>query len=194
MLKSEPLSKTPARRSTNLCHRQTVSDASGPFFACPPHQNKAILQHYLHGALEPIRHGIADTMTQARQEMGEHTRAQMAYVDDRMLRDREKFVTEQKAALQALDTSLRKRDAGIVKIMADILEKARATFAEEMKKAVKEHTNQGAYNPDQRPKKAKNWAALRAGALGIAVGSMGTMATIIILLRLGIVGVVGAGQ
>jgi hypothetical protein len=111
-----------------------------------------------------------------------------------MLRDREKFVTEQKASLEALDSRLRIRDAAVAKIMTDILEKSRATFAEEMKQAVKEHTNQGAYNPDQRPKKAKNRAALGALALGIAVGAMGTMGTLIILLRLGVVGVVGAGQ
>jgi hypothetical protein len=126
--------------------------------------------------------------------VSEHAREQTTYVEQTMLRDREKFVTEQKAALEALDTSLRKRDAGIVKIMADIVEKTRATFADEMTQAVKEHTNQGAYNPNQRPKKEKNRAALGALALGIAIGAAGTMGGLIILLRLGVVGVVGAGQ
>ena len=116
------------------------------------------------------------------------------YVEQTMLRDREKFVAEQKASLEALDTRLLNRDAAVAKIMANILEKSRVTFADEMKQAVKEHTNQGAYNPDQRPKKAKNWAALGALALGVGVGVMGTMGTLIILLRLGVVGVVGAGQ
>jgi len=104
-----------------------------------------------------------------------------------MLRDREKFVTEQKAALKALDTSLRKRDAGIVKIMADILEKARADFAGEVTQAIDK-------TAAHRRKKEKNRAALGGLALGLVVGIMGTMATLIILLRLGIVGVVAAGQ
>ena len=156
--------------------------------------NKAILEHYLARALPPITEAIAGALTQAKNVVSEHAREQAAYLEQTMLRDREKFVAEQKASLEALDTRLLNRDAAVAKIMTNILEKSRVTFADEMKQAVKEHTNQGAYNPDRRPKKAKNWAALGALALGIGVGVMGTMGTLIILLRLGVVGVVGAGQ
>ncbi len=156
--------------------------------------NKAILERYLHQAIAPIQEAIAGAVTRAKKEVSAHAQDQASYVEQTMLKDREKFVTEQKAALDALDERLLDRDAGIVKVMTDILEKARANFSEEMTQTVKEHTKQVAYKPDQRPKKAKNWAALGTLGLGLVVGSMGTMATIIILLRLGVVGVVGGGQ
>ncbi|MGB5831167.1 MAG: hypothetical protein WBG92_04160 [Thiohalocapsa sp.] len=167
--------------------------------------NKAILQRYLNHAIGPIQQAIAEAatraqqaiaeaVTQARNVVSEHAREQAAYVDQVMFKDREQFVAEQKASLEALDGRLLNREAAVAKIMTDILEQSRVTFADEMKKAVKEHTNPGAYNPNQRPKNAKKRAALGALALGIAVGVIGTLGTLIILLRLGVVGVVGAGQ
>ena len=88
------------------------------------HDTVQALGPKLQAMADPIAEAIAEALTRAKKEVSEHARDQATYVEQTMLRDREKFVTEQKAALQALDTSLRKRDAGIVKIMADILEKA----------------------------------------------------------------------
>ncbi len=136
---------------------------------------------------DPIVEAMSEALTRAKKELSEHAREQANYVDQVMFKDREKFVAEQKASLEALDSRLRIRDAAVAKIMADILEKSRATFADEMTQAIKKHTN-------QRPKKEKNRAALGALALGIVVGAAGTMGGLIILLRLGVVGVVGAGQ
>ena len=151
------------------------------------HDTVQALAPKLQTMADPIVETITEALTRAKKEVSEHAREQTTYVEQTMLRDREKFVTEQKAALQALDTSLRKRDAGIVKIMADILEKARADFAGELTQAIDK-------NAAHRRKKEKNRAALGGLALGLVVGIMGTMATLIILLRLGIVGVVAAGQ
>ena len=105
--------------------------------------NKAILERYLHQAVGPIQQAIAeaatraqqtiaDASTQAQQDIRAHAREQALYIDGVMLKDREKFVTEQKAALEALDERLLNRDAALVKLMTDIMEKARATLAAEV--------------------------------------------------------------
>jgi len=151
------------------------------------HDTVQALAPKLQTMADPIVETITEALTRAKKEVSEHAREQTTYVEQTMLRDRETFVTEQKAALQALDTSLRKRDAGIVKIMADILQKARADFAGELTQAIDK-------NAAHRRKKEKNRAALAGLALGLVVGVAGTMGTLIILLRLGIVGVVGGGQ
>jgi hypothetical protein len=152
----------------------------------------------LHDAVQAIgptlQAAIAEAAAQGKKDVQEHAREQAAYVDQVMFKDREKFVAEQKASLEELDGRLLNREAAVAKIMTKILEQSRVTFADEMNKAVEEHTNQRAYNPDRRPKKANKWAALGPLALGIGVGVMGTMGTLIILLRLGVVGVAGAGQ
>ena len=148
------------------------------------HDTVQALAPKLQTMADPIVETITEALTRAKKEVSEHAREQTTYVEQTMLRDRETFVTEQKAALQALDTSLRKRDAGIVKIMADILQKARADFAGELTQAIDK-------NASHRRKKEKNRAALAGLALGLVVGVAGTMGTLIILLRLGIVGVVG---
>ena len=148
------------------------------------HDTVQALAPKLQTMADPIVETITEALTRAKKEVSEHAREQTTYVEQTMLRDRETFVTEQKAALQALDTSLRKRDAGIVKIMADIVEKSRATFADELTQAIDK-------NASHRRKKEKNRAALAGLALGLVVGVAGTMGTLIILLRLGIVGVVG---
>ncbi len=150
------------------------------------HDTLQALGPKLEAMADPIIEAISEAVTRAKKEVSEHVQEQATYVEQTMLRDREKFVTAQKAALEALDTSLRKRDAGIVKIMADILEKARANFADELTQAIDK-------NASHRRKKEKNRAALGGLALGLVVGAAGTMGTLIILLRLGIVGVVGAG-
>ena len=100
------------------------------------HDTVQALAPKLQTMADPIVETITEALTRAKKEVSEHAREQTTYVEQTMLRDRETFVTEQKAALQALNTSLRKRDEGIVKIMADILEKARTDFAGELTQAI----------------------------------------------------------
>ena len=158
--------------------------------------NKAILEHYLARAVAPVTEAIAEAVTQAKNVVSEHAREQAAYVDQVMFKDREKFVAEQKAALEELDGRLLNREAAVAKIMTNILEQSRVTFADEMKKAVKEHTNRQAVEKRTYPQrnKEKKRAMIGALAFGAGIGAIGTMGTLIVLLRLGVVGVAGAGQ
>ncbi len=147
--------------------------------------NKAILQRYM----AQMEQAFAKAVKRAQQDLTVHAQEQANYVDQVMFKDREKFVTEQKASLDALDSRLRIRDAAVAKIMTDILEQASERFAAEVAVAANKPKE-----PQRQDNKEKKRAALGALALGIAVGAAGTMGTIIILLRLGVVGVVGAGQ
>jgi hypothetical protein len=97
--------------------------------------NKAILQQYLHDTVQPLRQAFAGAVRQARQELTEHTQAQIAYVDEVMLKDRKKFMQAQKAALEELGEQLKIRESWLTDLMAEILKKGRAQLTAEVEQA-----------------------------------------------------------
>jgi transketolase len=92
-------------------------------------------------AIAPKLHAaLAEATTEAKKEVTEHAQAQAFYMEQTMLKDREKFTQEQKSALEELDQRLKDRDAALTALMADILAKARTQLAAEMQEAVQKAT------------------------------------------------------
>ena len=129
--------------------------------------NQALLEHYLARAVAPIKEAIAGAVTQAKKEMGEDAQAQVRYIEEVGLKDRERFVAEQKAALDGLDKRLEDRDVSLVKLMTGILEKAR-----------KQLGNQSTHVP---PK----WTGIASMILGIAIGATGSLGGMWLMFQYG---------
>ena len=80
-----------------------------------------------------------------------------------MLKDREKFVQEQKALLDELRRERKNRDTWLTALMTEIPKKARAQLTEEMEQAAMKAT---------ATRKQQERKELRAMLLGLACGVM----------------------
>jgi hypothetical protein len=101
--------------------------------------NQAIVERYMDEALQTIKQGMAGTlaatMRQARKDLSEQTQAQIAYVDEVMFQDREKFMEAQKEALEALRKQIKVRENWLTSLSAEIIKKVQAHANEEGERA-----------------------------------------------------------
>ena len=121
----------------------------------------------LHDAVQAIgptlQAAVAQAAAQAKQEVQDSAQAQALFVEQQMLKDREKFVQEQKALLKDLGQELKNRDTWLTALMAEILKKARAQLTEEMEQAAMKAT---------ATRKQQERREIRAMLLGVGCGVM----------------------
>lgn len=87
-------------------------------------------------SLGPTLHAaVAEAVAAGKKEVADHAQAQVMFVEQAMLKDREKFVQEQKALLEDLGQQLKNRDTWLTALMAEILKKGRQQYTEEMEQA-----------------------------------------------------------
>ena len=132
--------------------------------------NQAIVKRYLHEAVEPITGAISNATTDARKALEAHTRADIAYIEDVLLKDREKFLQKQEEILEKLDQRLQKRDAAVMEMFAAVLEKVRERILKERSDA--QHASRT--RETQQQKEIARYAAFTAIASAVCVLAIST--------------------
>lgn len=99
--------------------------------------NNAILEHYLERAAAPIRDAIAKAVKKAEKDLSAQTQAQVSYIEQTMFQDREHFVAEQKAMIDAFDKRLLAHEAALKNLFTQGINKAGEELGKEIEKTAR---------------------------------------------------------